>query len=338
MSHTLAEIRDVLPGVRRDLLDLPNVVATGIGYRETGGERTDELCIACSVTHKVEESRLEPGDLVPPRARGIRTDVQVTGSIVALQDRTDRFRPAPGGVSIGHLNVTAGTLGCLVERDGTLHVLSNNHVLANSNDASEGDPIIQPGAADGGGDPEDRIARLTDFVPIEFEEGGDGDGSCPVGDAAATTLNAAAAAVGSDTRLRAVRARQAENRVDAAIARPVDPDDVEERILEIGTVAGVVEGTLDMEVQKSGRTTEHTTGTIEQVDVTVRVSYGAGRVATFVDQLMAGPMSQGGDSGSAVLDPERNLVGLLFAGSNNSTIFNRSRDVLDGLGVTIPGA
>lgn len=338
MSHTLDEIRDVLSGVRRDLLDRRNLVATGIGYRQAGGERTDELCIVCSVTHKVAEGRLRPADLVPRTVRGVRTDVQVTGPIVALQDRTDRFRPAPGGVSIGHVNVTAGTLGCLVERDGALHVLSNNHVLANSNDASEGDPIIQPGSADGGGDPDDRIARLTDFVPIEFDEGGDGGSSCPVGNAAAAAFNLGAAATGSGTRLRAVRVQQEENRVDAAIARPLDPADVEERILEVGTVAGVAEGTLDMEVQKSGRTTGYTTGTIQQVNVTVRVNYGGGRVATFADQLMAGPMSQGGDSGSAVLDTERNLVGLLFAGSENSTIFNRSRDVLEGLGATIPGS
>lgn len=344
MSHTLAEIRQELPAVRRALLDLPNVVATGIGHRVRGGERTDELCIVCSVTHKVAERHLDPGARVPPETRGIATDVHVTGPIVARQARTDRLRPAPGGVSVGHVNVTAGTLGCLVVREGTLHVLSNNHVLAASNDASEGDPVLQPGPADGGREPEDRLARLSGFVPIEFDDeesvGGERQtvgGPCRVGGLAAATLNAAAAAVGSDTRLRAGRPRRAQNRVDAAIAEPLDPDDVESRILEIGTVTGVAEGELGSEVQKSGRTTELTAGTIEQVDVTVRVNYGGGRVATFVDQLMAGPMSRGGDSGSAVLDRERRLVGLLFAGSPNTTVVNRSRNVLDELGVSLPG-
>lgn len=338
MSQALDEIRSVLPAVRRELLAKPNVVATGIGHRTTGGERTDELCIVCSVTHKVAERLLEPRALVPREVRGIVTDVQATGPIVALQDRTGRFRPAPGGVSVGHPNVTAGTLGCLVEREGTRYLLSNNHVLANSNDAVEGDPILQPGPADGGRDPDDRIARLADFVPIAFEgEAGPG-GPAAVGRLAAAAYNGLAAALRSGTRLRAVRIRDGENRVDAALAEPVDASQVEQRILEIGVPTGTAEATLGTELRKSGRTTGLTTGTVRQVDVTVRVSYGAGRVATFVDQLMAGPMSRGGDSGSAVLDPDRRLVGLLFAGSPNTTVVNRARHVLDDLGVSLPEA
>ena len=93
---------------------------------------------------------------------------------------------------------------------------------------------------------------------------------------------------------------------------------------------------LDMEVQKSGRTTEYTTGRIIQVDVTSRVSYGPNKVATFVDQLMAGAMSQGGDSGSAVLSTDKKLVGLLFAGSTSTTIINPIQYVFDKLDVTLP--
>jgi len=44
-------------------------------------------------------------------------------------------------------------------------------------------------------------------------------------------------------------------------------------------------------------------------------------------------MSQGGDSGSAVLDTSSNLVGLLFAGSDTSTIFNRIENVFSALQV-----
>jgi hypothetical protein len=43
-----------------------------------------------------------------------------------------RHRPLKIGVSVGHVDVTAGTLGCFVrepEGEGTF-ILSNNHVLA----------------------------------------------------------------------------------------------------------------------------------------------------------------------------------------------------------------
>ena len=53
----------------------------------------------------------------------------------------------------------------------------------------------------------------------------------------------------------------------------------------------------------------------------------------FEDQILAGAMSQGGDSGSLVLDKDNNAVGLLFAGSNTSTLMNPIQYVLDAFGV-----
>ena len=89
-----------------------------------------------------------------------------------------------------------------------------------------------------------------------------------------------------------------------------------------------------MALVKSGRTTNVTYGQVLQVDVTVRVQYGAGKIATFTDQVMAGAMSQPGDSGSAVLDATNDeLVGLLFAGSDTSTVFCRSEHVLEAFGL-----
>ena len=107
-----------------------------------------------------------------------------------------------------------------------------------------------------------------------------------------------------------------------------------DEILEIGTLTDTTFPILGMSVRKSGRTTGLTTGEILQVDVTVDVQYGAGQVARFADQLMAGAMSQGGDSGSAVLDDQNRLTGLLFAGSDASTIINRIEHVFVALGVT----
>jgi non-ribosomal peptide synthetase component F len=77
-----------------------------------------------------------------------------------------------------------------------------------------------------------------------------------------------------------------------------------------------------------------TTDQITQIDVTVSVVYGS-NIAIFRNQLMAGAMSQGGDSGSTVLDMSKRVVGLLFAGSNTTTIMNPIQFVLDALQVQI---
>jgi hypothetical protein len=308
------------------------VLATGVGYKVTAGKKTSNLSIVCSVTKKVAVDGLAREDVIPGTVDGILTDVVQTGPIRALQSHTGRIRPAPGGVSIGHRDITAGTLGCLVKKNGQIFILSNNHVLANSNEAELGDPILQPGPYDGGHLPEDHIANLEQFVPISF---GESSSNCSVAIGAANLFNAIARMLGSDSRLKAISVQAADNLVDAAIARPINIQDVTAEILEIGTIQGTTQGELGMAIKKSGRTTGLTTGEILQVDVTVNVQYGEGKVARFTDQLMAGPMSQGGDSGSAVLDETNRLMGLLFAGSDNSTIINRIENVFSALGVTI---
>jgi hypothetical protein len=65
------------------------------------------------------------------------------------------------------LLITAGTIGARVTKDINVYVLSNNHVLANINQAKINDPILQPGAYDGG-TLGDAIATLTDFQEITF--------------------------------------------------------------------------------------------------------------------------------------------------------------------------
>jgi hypothetical protein len=313
------------------LLSKSNVVACGVGYKYVGGVRTDEVCVIASVATKVPAGQLAPDDLIPQTLEGVRTDVQETGVIRALQSRTDKWRPAPGGVSIGHFAITAGTLGCLVRRGGQVFILSNNHVLANSNDAQPGDPILQPGPYDGGTS-EDQIATLEEFVTINF---GTAPSTCSVAGGVAAILNWIARLGGSRHRLQAFQENPETNHVDAAIARPISVDLVQDRILEIGEPQGVGEGTLGLAIRKSGRTTGLTSGEITQVDVTTRVSYGTGKTATFADQLMAGAMSSGGDSGSAVLDQSGRVIGLLFAGSESTTVINRIQNVMDALGVSI---
>ena len=285
-----------------------NVVGVGIANKVVGGRRTDKPCVVVFVERKVPRSQLRPNDLIPETIEAMKTDVVETGRIQALQARTDRWRPAPGGVSIGHYRITAGTLGVVARRADARMILSNNHVLAKENAASIGDPILQPGPYDGGTD-RDRIATLDAFVPIVF------DGF----------LDWLLSLFGI--------ARPVRNVVDAALGKPLSDADVSDEILEIGTVSGTVSGTIGMPVKKSGRTTGLTQGQITAVAATIRVFYGLTRTARFRDQLVASALSQGGDSGSLIVDADNRAIGLLFAGSSNTTILNPIGEVERLLGI-----
>ncbi len=319
---------------KETLIAIPNVVGVGTGYKVRRGQRTDELCIVVLVQEKIPEAGLEASGLIPQEVDGIMTDVIQVGELRAFQAPTDRWRPAPGGVSLGHYKVTAGTLGAVVrdEETGARLILSNNHVLANSNDATPGDPILQPGTADGGTVEADMIARLERFYPIEFATE---PADCPFATFVVKCGNALARVVGSRHRLQAHQYdRQATNLVDAAVALPVDDDVIMDEILGIGVVSGVTDATLGMSVRKSGRTTGLTTGEVTVLDATVNVSYGSNRSARFEDQILTGSMSQGGDSGSLLVASDALLaVGLLFAGSNDVTIYSPIDTVLECLKV-----
>jgi hypothetical protein len=170
-------------------------------------------------------------------------------------------------------------------------------VLANSNAAAPGDPILQPGPFDGGTLLGDRIANLSRFVPITFEP--------PVPRAFHRNL------------------------VDAAVAE-AEFHDTDREIHWFGTVRGwkpKVAVTVGTSVKKVGRTTNLTLGRILAIGATVDVGYGGGQVARFTDQIITTNISAGGDSGSLVVTLDNVAVGLLFAGSTVVTIVNQIENV-----------
>ena len=240
--------------------------------------------------------------------------VVVTG-IIDAQPHRFRIRPAPGGVSVGHFRITAGTIGCLsigrsAPRNVRLMVLSNNHVLANTNGGVFGDCICQPGPFDGGRCPQDQIAILERFVPINFS-GGVNFVDCATGWAWPDRVRRELVFLSGGT--------PAFFRINSVPALPV----------------------LGMLVGKSGRTTQLTQGRITGLGATVQVNYGGGRVALFQDQIAitgtSGAFSAGGDSGSSIWtwNPQRNPVGLLFAGGGNVTFANRMTRVMAALDINL---
>lgn len=294
---TTAKISKVLKRSETKLLQKSNVVGVGIGEKMKDGKRTGRTCLKVYVEKKVAKGKLSKGDLVPPLISQVETDVVEVGKIRPLASNRRRSRPARGGASIGHYKITAGTLGCLVKdkKTGRTLMVSNNHVLANSNEAKKGDAILQPGAADGGKNPQDKIAELERWITIGF---------------------------GAKA-----------NTVDAAVALPLNDKDVSPEISFIGIPTGTVKGKVGLVIQKTGRTTDHTLGEIKDINATMRVDYD-GQTALFRNQILTSAMSQGGDSGSLVLDQKRRAVGLLFAGSDLVTLCNPIEDVFKLLDVT----
>src|SRR2546429_2820443 len=142
------------------LLRIPGVVGTAVGLLPNGKVGLKILLARHGVVG------------LPTVLDGIPVTTQVTGMFVAFSDPTTRQRPAPMGFSVGHPAITAGSIGARVTDGVNVYILSNNHVLANSNDASIGDPELQPGAYDGGAAPADQIATLAAFKAIDFSGGG----------------------------------------------------------------------------------------------------------------------------------------------------------------------
>ena len=236
---------------------------------------------------------------VPARER----DVRITGPITArgatgAGPYRGRCRPLRAGYSVGHRDITAGTLGAFVYAEhGDLCMLSNNHVLANANMGQRGDPIYQQGPSDGGTE-RDEAGKLLAFQPL----GARG------------------------------------NKVDAALAdirddaRPADLS-----LPEIGPLAGTQTALETGPVQKVGRTTGRTFGAVTAVNLRgVPVDYD-GTVYRFdrvleVTGTAATPVfSRGGDSGALVVNADRFAVGLLFAGDEAVTYVNPIDEVLGTL-------
>jgi hypothetical protein len=230
------------------------------------------------------------------------------------------------GTSGSNINSRSGSLCCtgtlgamVVNRTGRRFILSNNHILARTNQAWPGEAIIHPGLVDQDpvctADRGDRVANFASFVPISFEPG-------------------------------------AVNDVDAAIAAVRDPT-ISAAILDIGTVGSeILQATPNLQVQKSGRTSGLTFGRVAAVDVSVDVGFrktcGSPTilVARFVGQVRiigdSGLFTAGGDSGALVVEvredglPPR-AVGLHFAGGGGSSFANPIGRVLGCLGVGLPG-
>jgi hypothetical protein len=224
-----------------------------------------------------------------------------------------------------------GTLGALVEDEQkNQYILSNNHVLAESDQGHVGDTIDQPGLIDGACTPLNRpgstlrpVGTLQYFVPLASQQT-NVDAALALASPGAVDPSGSILGLGAPGRDQTLSA-----------APPM-----------AGHGETVTAANLGMNVAKSGRTTGLTCSSIDAVALTVKVDYYKDcaetqpyTTKTFENQIGIGGthFTDSGDSGALVLDASNaEAVGLYFAGGtdgdgNGLSVVNPIGDVLHEL-------
>jgi len=316
------ELRPAIEVQRKNenkLFDNPGVVAVGVGLSE------DWSGPAIHVYLNVNAPRAS-ASAISSRINGVPVRVFETDEIKAIDgppgnNHKQAFAPpVPMGVSTSSASVfggiaSVGTLGYRVFRLGqpnNVGYITNNHIAGSSG------PNHCPVKINPANLPPFRLAQCQ---PSVFEVGN----SCsPIGN----LVQAVPIIMGG----------LYQNTVDAAFVKS-NRNLVNKTILDIGDPSPKLQApAVNLTVRKSGRTTGFTQGTIQTINVTVNVSYGACGIARFVGQIaiVPGNFAAPGDSGSPILGDTDSLgrrrpVGLLFASSSTIIFANRISDVLGAL-------
>jgi len=231
-------------------------------------------------------------------------------------------------VSVGNSR-GAGTLGCLLIRNGVLMGLSNNHVTGSCSFAPIGMPILAPGVND-----------VAPANPAPFTIG----------------FHALHLAMvpGDPSTIQAV------DNLDAAIFRIADDSKVSSMQQSFyDTPTSVMDLKAGMTVEKVGRTTRHTSGkVIAEIIGPSGVTYSApaygfaGKVhfdPLFVVHGLSDRFSDAGDSGSLVVHKDasgvRHAVGIVVGGGvdtkapgQKSTLILPLQPILQKLGAVLVSA
>ncbi|USB31897.1 S1 family peptidase [Paenibacillus sp. YPG26] len=208
---------------------------------------------------------------------------------LARKSFTDKVRPIIAGYSIGTPAVS-GTVGLIISsRTGRQkYIFSNNHVL-NETNSSRYSVTLQPGGADGGTNPRNKVGRLDRFVKL------------------------------SSTKA---------NYIDAATSLPIRNSLLSPRYAKVGVLPGYVTSyRIGDKFKKVGRTTGLVSGTVDSIHTDVTISYegyaNLGNV-TFKNQTVIksqNPISLPGDSGSVWLTSRENYAAAVnYAGSSDGRL------------------
>lgn len=287
------------------LLKIEGVVGAGLGSRKiiVLVERALPKTVA-EIPHTLDDIPVQIKEVGHITLLPLLQQQPVKPAAAIYQARTDRHRPVPGGCSISSEFTTAGTFATTVIEKKTRRILglTANHVggpiFGKCRPAEIGvTRIIQPGTWDGGSLETDQVGVLEAIQPVDLPP----------------------------TR----------NLVDACVFSPTPQDVLRYDVLDVGVVAEAVEPKVNMKVQKSGRSSGVTYGTITVTDAIVDVDGGACGVCRFYDQILVEPaFLWPGDSGSWVGLADRNVsVGLGYAGSEKVSVCCKATYIEDIFGI-----
>jgi hypothetical protein len=133
VQHTMMRKID---SAKETLQKIPNVLAVGIGLKETDGEFTDEIAYRVFVPEKKPKSELKKHEIIPAEIDGHKTDVitpyHITNEAFVETQNIKDVRPIQGGIAMGNDKDqnAYGTLGWFAKlADNSLVILTNKHVL-----------------------------------------------------------------------------------------------------------------------------------------------------------------------------------------------------------------
>lgn len=305
------------------LISLQNVNGVGMSYKYINQKNTFEPCLCVLVENKVNSKFLPSNNIIPKKYMGIKTDVIAIGKVSIENDIPTKipfkFRPLEIGCSISlkAISSISGTMCCIVKKTKrkffstttSYYILSSNHVLANSNKSPIGSLVMQPGYSQNGIFPVDVVAYLDDFIEINFEK----------------------------------ENVKSKNLVDAGIAEIINPSIISNRIYSSSNHQETIKGVfkklttknLLMPVKKIGYKTGLTWGNIRLINTTITVDFLSGKFAIFKKQIVSEIKTAPGDSGSAILTKDNEIIAMHMSGNNGFSFANNINLVFKNLNVKL---
>lgn len=312
---------------RTQLMQIPGVIGVGVGLKEKDGKVTEDISLQVYVQQKKSESSLPADQIIPKEIEGIPTDVLLVGETTSSGcNNQTRYSSVRGGIQITNnkpqaadpTKIDVGTLGCVgtlnnsTERDKYV-LLSNNHVIY-ANGAAENDLIYQPNrnvntAFEGA------IGKIMD---LHFEQ----DVTYPDGGPNSYFIDCARAKILTDFSSCCCNCNKGvgfDNEITELNVNAVNTISNHRDVISDLTIIG-------QQVFKVGRTTGRTVGKVTSIsgphthngnaiNNIIKIQFDTSVTATNCEGQAR--FSNKGDSGSAIIDGQNRIIGLLFGDNTN---------------------
>ncbi len=293
-------ISALLPQAQERLKNIAGIRDIGVGLKETNDLATEEIVFRVYVDKKKPRAELADDEVIPTEIAGVKTDVLLEPTPLLIVDGAS-YRPLQGGIMIGNDSSSEwGTLGAIarLNSDGTIVMLSCNHVMLAGQGAQIGELIGQP-----------EISCCC----------------CCKGNIVGTVVNAV-----NNVFVDCAIARITGN--------PGFTNEVAEIGAILGSATANASGAtvvINDHVMKRGASTTFTTGVVANPNKSIG---GKAQQIEIKPDPKYKQFAYKGDSGSVLLDPNGIVVGLIWsidAATQTLAYANYITNVVAALGITI---